>query len=669
LIADAGSIFNIAGHCPGESLLNDAPLNVASPVASLTSLIGNVETFIADPRNPDLLKWARAAAKRESPLVLADALRRIVSPELDYTTASGLARLLAQLRARADLGERKVKIAFLASYTAKPLAALVELFLAGGNVAAEIYQPEYGTFRQELIDPTSDFHAFRPEYAIISATWRDLGRRPGVGDDKATVDTLIAAEVAEWQAYWGAAQSAGAQVIQDNFVSPPWRALGNIDGSHPAGLTRYVTLLNQALQDAAPASVTIHDVDSLAAEAGRWKWSDERFFHEAKLPCAPEMLPDYGHRLAQIVLAQSGVSRKCLALDLDNTLWGGVIGEDGLNGIAIGQGDTQGEAFLAFQHYVLALKRRGVILAVCSKNTEAIAREAFERHPGMAIRMDDIACFMANWDDKATNLGRIAEQLNIGLNSLVFVDDNPVERSIIRQLRPEVAVPEMPENPAGYIEALDRKRYFETVAISCEDLRRTAMYHAEAARKAVVSSADDLEGFLRSLELVATVGPVDASSLERTVQLINRSNQFNVTTRRHSSADLLAMIGDDNWITLTISLKDRFGDNGLISVILARIERDAGALAIDTWLMSCRVLKRGVEDAALNHLAMLARKHGLAAVTGEYIPTAKNVLVKDLFATLGFSEVAKAVDGASRWSLTVDDMLQPRKHMIEMVEK
>jgi FkbH-like protein len=629
---------------------------------------GDVESFIANPLDPRLLKWARARFKDGDDAALAEALRRIASPALDYTAARGLVRIFDQIRARTDLGDRTVKIAFLASYTAKPLAELLDLYLSAGRVRAEIYQPEYGTFRQELVDPTSEFHAFAADYTIISPTWRDLSRLPAMGDDRAAVDALIADEVAEWQAYWAAANRAGSQVIQDDFVAPPWRALGNLDSGHPAGFSRYIARLNQALQDAAPAFVTIHDVDALAADAGRWRWSDERFFYEAKLPCAPEMLPTYGHALAQLVLAQLGVSRKCLALDLDNTLWGGVIGDDGLNGIAIGQGEGQAEAFLAFQHYVLSLKRRGVILAVCSKNTESIAREAFEKHPGMAIRLDDIACFMANWDDKATNLGRIAETLNIGLNSLVFVDDNPVERSIIRQLRPEVAVPELPESPAGYIEALDRMRYFETVAISSEDVRRTDMYQAEAARKGVVSSAGDLEGFLRSLELVATVAPIDAHSLERSAQLITRSNQFNVTTRRYSSADLLAMIADASWIPLALSLRDRFGDNGLISVILCRINHAEAALEIDTWLMSCRVLKRGVEDAALNHLVTLARRHGLTQLRGDYIPTVKNVLVKDLFASLGFTEAETREDGSSRWLLDVTDALEPRKHMIDVVE-
>ena len=227
----------------------------------------------------------------------------------------------------------------------------------------------------------------------------------------------------------------GCQIIQNNFDLPPWRLLGNHDARHPAGFSRYASLVNLGLQDAAPPYVTIHDIDHLAATWGRWSWGEERFYHHAKLACSPEHLVDYAHSLASLVLAQLGAARKCLVLDLDNTLWGGVIGDDGLGGIRLGQGDPEGESFVAFQHYVKGLRERGVILAVCSKNTDSIAREVFEKHTEMVLRLDDISCFMANWDDKATNLGRIAEQLNIGLNSLVFVDDNPAERAIVRRLR------------------------------------------------------------------------------------------------------------------------------------------------------------------------------------------------------------------------------------------
>jgi FkbH-like protein len=295
-----------------------------------------------------------------------------------------------------------------------------------------------------------------------------------------------------------------------------------------------------------------------------------------------------------------------------------------------------------------------VILAVCSKNTDSVAREVFEKHTEMQLRLDDIACFVANWDDKATNLGRIASQLNIGLNSLVFVDDNPAERSIVRRLRPEVAVPELPADPSGYIMALERHRYFQPLSVSPEDLKRTDYYRTDLARQTAETSSADLEGFLKSLEMTARIGPITPATLERSVQLIHRSNQFNLTTRRHSVASVQSMLADSSWLTLTVSLRDKFGDNGLISVLLARVDGDA--LEIDTWLMSCRVLKRGVEQFLLNHLVESACQRGLAVIKGEYIPTAKNALVRDHYANLGFSQLGNGDEfGHTAWELRVDN--------------
>jgi FkbH-like protein len=374
------------------------------------------------------------------------------------------------------------------------------------------------------------------------------------------------------------------------------------------------------------------------------------------------MLVDYAHDLASLVLALRGQSRKCLVLDLDNTVWGGVIGDDGLGGIRLGQGDPEGEAYSAFQAYAKSLKERGVILAVASKNTESIAKEAFEKHPEMVLRLEDISCFMANWDDKATNIRRIAEILNIGMNSLVFVDDNPAERAIVRDLCRDVAVPEMPLDAAEYIQAVERYRYFQATSLSNEDLTRTEMYRATTERSALEAASTDLDAFLRSLELVAQIGPITATSLERSAQLIGRSNQFNLTTRRRSTGELLALLQNPQWVTRTISLTDRFGENGLISVVLAE-EVDA-TLRIDTWLMSCRVLKRGVERLQLNDLARIARQRGLKALMGEYIPTAKNGLVKDHYSSLGFEQTDATSEGHTHFRLALDDEWEPLGHCI-----
>jgi FkbH-like protein len=273
--------------------------------------------------------------------------------------------------------------------------------------------------------------------------------------------------------------------------------------------------------------------------------------------------------------------------------------------------------------------------------------------------LSDIACFIANWDDKATNLARIAAQLNIGLNSLVFVDDNPAERSIVRRLQPEVAVPELPDDPAGYIMALDRHCYFQALTVSAEDLKRTDYYRTDLERKTAESSAADLDGFLQSLEMTARIGPITRDTLERSVQLIHRSNQFNLTTRRHSAAEVQSVMEDVKWLTRTVSLADKFGDNGLISVLLARIDRDA--LVIDTWLMSCRVLKRGVEQFLLNHVAKSARDHGLTTIRGEYIPTPKNGLVRDHYPNLGFTHTSTGDGpGHTQWELRLDNGWSPK---------
>jgi FkbH-like protein len=308
-----------------------------------------------------------------------------------------------------------------------------------------------------------------------------------------------------------------------------------------------------------------------------------------------------------------------------------------------------------------------MLLAVCSKNSDHVAREVFEKHPGMRLRLEDIACFVANWDDKATNLRTIAKTLNIGLDSLVFVDDNAAERSLVRQFAPSVAVPEMPADPAGYIDAVERHRYFQLTALTQEDLRRTDYYRAEAARRQVEDAATDVDEFLRSLSMVARVSPILPVTLERTVQLINKSNQYNLTTKRYSNADVLAMTSDAQWITRTVTLTDRFGDNGLISVVIAEV--DGKDLVIDTWLMSCRVLKRNVEHHLLNHLAAVARERGLGKIRGEYIPTPKNGLVQDHYERLGFSCTDRQADGRTAWELVLDATWSPLPSFIETAEE
>jgi FkbH-like protein len=627
-----------------------------------------VERFLAKSAEDrdvcnELISWLKAELKAGNVDHLAELFPRLVIPGLDYTTANSLHRVLKQIQSVRRAPNLTPRIAVLGSMTTRQLVDLLDLYLQSGRIAAEFYESDFGTLHQEFLDPTSGLYQFRPDFVLIVTSWRDLKERPEFNDAQEAVRRKVDSEIARWTSLWSIARKElRCQVIQSNFATPPWRVMGNLEARHPASFSRFISLVNHVLAETAPSEVTIHDVDQLASASGRWEWCDERFFHQAKLPCSPEYLVDYAHSLASLILAQLGVGRKCLVLDLDNTLWGGVIGDDGLGGIRLGQGDPESEAFVAFQRYVKSLAERGVILAVCSKNNDLVAREVFEKHSEMVLRIDDISCFIANWDDKATNLVRISEQLNIGLNSLVFFDDNPAERSIVRQLRPEVAVPEVPNDPAYYIRALDRQRYFETLAISAEDLNRTQFYRADSKRQALETSAVDLDSFLQSLDMVARIEPVVPSTLERTVQLINRSNQFNLTTRRYSNADIHDLMANPGWITRTISLRDRFGDNGLISVLLAKVESDM--LIIDTWLMSCRVLKRGIERLVLNSVFADAVERGLKRVIGEYIPTPKNELVREHYPTLGFTQIDGEMPGHTYWELFVNSQWKPHQHFI-----
>jgi FkbH-like protein len=580
---------------------------------------------------------------------VAAALRSVVSPSLDYTTAQSLCRIRQDLRGKIK-PNIAVRLAIVGGVTTKQIAAFIDLCLFAAGVESEIYEGDFGTFQQEIVDHSSGLYSFKPKVVWLAVSRRDLGPRPSVASDASTSERFRVEELDRWTALWARLHDhLRCQVIQNNFVLPLWRPLANHEMRSAGSPSRHIASLNRSLCDAALPFVTIHDVDYLAASQGRWSWDDPRFVHYAKMPCAPEYLMDYAHSVASLVGVQLGLAKKCLVLDLDNTLWGGVIGDDGLGGIRLGQGSPEGESFLAFQEYVKSLRERGILLAVCSKNNEETAREVFLRHSEMALRLDDIACFVANWDDKAKNIRTISKHLNIGVNSLVFVDDNPAERAIVRQVVPEVAVPELPDDVTGYINEIEKHRYFQTLSIAEEDIKRTEYYKADAIRHEAETSASDIETFLKSLQMVGRIGPVEPSSLERTVQLIQRSNQFNLTTRRYSAGDLTEMLEHPSCITATVHLRDRFGDNGLISVVLSKVNQDS--LEIDTWLMSCRVLKRGVEQCLLNHLCATAKELGLRRIRGEYIPTHKNKLVSSHYEGLGFQRTSQTDDGRSMWEL------------------
>jgi FkbH-like protein len=585
--------------------------------------------------------------------------KRAVSPFLDYSSLFKLRRFLPPEQAH----EKALRLAILGGPTTTQLRQLIEVFLAAQGIAADIYEADYGLFRQEVFTPDSGLDRFRPQVIFLATSARDVTSFPDINSDEKAVANRAEEEAQGWLQLWETCRTRwNATVLQNNFEIAPAGVLGHYSVRHPAARENYLERLNRILARLAPAYVVLHDLRSLAAEAGARSWFDPRFYLEFKMPCGPMCLSGYAHSVASLLLAILGRSKKALVLDLDNTLWGGVVGDVGAGGIVLGQGSGEGEAFLAFQKYAKALQERGIVLAVCSKNDDAKAREPFEKREDMILKMSDISCFVANWENKADNLKRIAERLELKLDSFVFVDDNPAERAIVRQFVPEVEVPDLPEDPADYIQAVASHRFFETVGFTREDSERTRYYADNVRRRELASSATDLGAFLASLGMKMKVVPVNELNVERVTQLINKSNQFNLTTRRYTLAQVREMASSSEWRTLTFSLRDNLGDNGLISVIL--LHKHADWLSVDTWVMSCRVLQRGVEQFARNELVELARNEGCAGILGTYIPTAKNALVKDHFAGLGF-ETAGADGDETFWSLPLATVGQSHPHFIE----
>jgi FkbH-like protein len=399
----------------------------------------------------------------------------------------------------------------------------------------------------------------------------------------------------------------------------------------------------------------VFDAAALADVVGATAWDSGRYWYVAKLPFAPACVPLYCERLVRLIAAMLGKSKRVLVFDLDNTLWGGVIGDDGVEGIELGSGTPRGEAFHAIQKMALQYKERGVILCIASKNTEEIALDAIARHPEMLLSRDDFAMFQINWDDKASNLKALADALDLGLEAFVFVDDNPVERKQVRDVLALVSVPELPEDPSAWLPVFQAAAYFEQVGFSAEDRARTAYYQGNARRSVQARTVGDPAKFLESLQMTLAVAPFDAVGRTRIAQLIAKSNQFNLTTRRYSEAEVAALQVAPDVETLQIRLRDLFGDNGMISVVICR--RHATHWDIDTWIMSCRVLGRGVEQAVLNLLVARAQAAGAAELRGHYRPTAKNALVKDHYLKLGFAPAATEAGGATSWRLLLADFV------------
>ena len=600
-----------------------------------------------------------------------DILVQLANHALDLSQTTQLDRRLRKLfpAPPAFLATRPVRLALIGSSTLDHLQAGIRVGGLRRGLYVEIVAGDYGQYTADLMNPRSPLRETQPDTLLLALDAAHVVGRLDPSSDAAAVSGWLDGVCAQLVALWRIARAEmGARVIQQALLPVAPGLLGQNEHRMPGSPASIIAAFNARLRTLADAEgVALLAVDTWAAQDGLSAWHDPMLWHRAKQDIHPAAAPVYGDLVGRLLAAWQGRSRKALVLDLDNTLWGGVIGDDGLQGIALGQGSALGEAHWAFQSYVKSLASRGVILAVCSKNELANALEPFERHTEMVLKRDDIASFVANWSDKAHNLRQIAAELNIGLDALVFADDNPAERAIVRRELPMVAVPELPEEPALFASTIARGGYFEAVALSAEDFARGRQYQDNLARQTLRESASDMEGYLSSLAMSAQCGPFSEIDRTRVVQLINKTNQFNLTTRRYTDSEVEAAMRDPGVLTLQVRLLDRFGDNGIIALVIARPGEAGGSeLEIDTWLMSCRVLGRGVEQLTLNLVAARAARLGAGALRGRYRPSAKNGMVAEHYARLGFKPTG-AEGSETLWRLDLDGYA-PLPHHIQIAE-
>lgn len=609
----------------------DARMAAKDPAAARDAYLG-AAAGAELPAARLIVKLARASLAAGDAVAAARWCKRVVDSDAGFAEWASAAAILGRCPPEAYEARRDgLHVALVATWTTKTFAPLLRLAAARCGLRVEVWEAEYGQYFNETMQPGSALARQDPDAVILMPDDRALGLAPLAETDA----EAGARELARWTAAWdGLRTGSRASVVQLGFALRPGDVFGNFGAGFGGALAAQGARLNADLAEAANArDIGFVDVDRLAARHGKARWFEDRSWYLAKIPFAPAALCRLAHETAVVLAARAGLSRRCVVLDLDNTLWGGVIGDDGLSGIQLGEG-VGGEAHVDFQRALKALTRRGVLLAVCSKNDPEIAREPFRRHPEMVLGLDDITAFAANWQPKSENIARIADELDLGLESLVFLDDNPYEREEVRSRLPQVDVPVLPGEPALFRAALEAYPYLEPGSHTASDAARGAQYRARAQANALRDRAGSLAEYQRRLDMVARVGPVDELNLPRVVQLINKTNQFNLTTRRRNRSELEAFLADPANIHFRVRLSDRFGDHGLIAVVLGRVADSV--LEIDTFLMSCRVIGRGVERAIAGEIAGIAGHRGAERVRGFYRPTDRNGMVADLYPRLGF---------------------------------
>ncbi len=578
------------------------------------------------------------------------------------------------------------KIAVLGGSTTHDIVRVLELFLLNYGIKPEFYESEYAQYWQDVMFDNPELVEFAPDLVYIHTSNRNITRYPGISDDSAQIEDMLEEQYGRFLSMWDKiADKYHCPVIQNNFEYPFYRVLGNQEAVLRQGRISFLNGMNEKFYQYAREheGFYINDINYMAAAYGIDKWSDPFYWHMYKYAMCMQAIPEFAHNLANIIKAVFGKNRKSLVLDLDNTLWGGIVGDDGVENLEIGQETSLGQVYAEFQGYIKAQKDIGVMLNVDSKNEYENAVAGLG-HPDGVLKPEDFILIKANWEPKSQNIAEIAEELNILPESLVFVDDNPAEREIVASQAPGVAVPAI-GTPEQYIRILDHSGFFEVTSLSDDDRKRNEMYKANIERKQQQQSFGDYREYLLSLEMKGTIKPFEAIYMARIAQLTNKSNQFNLTTRRYTQGDIEKFALDGDYITRYGKLEDKFGDNGVVSVVIGRkgsmedvdsyrkkeavsaADGNGDVLHLELWLMSCRVLKREMESAMMDSVVQACQECGIRTIMGYYYPTAKNGMVREFYAGMGFTKVAEEPDKITVWRFDIPEEYAKKNTVIEIL--
>lgn len=559
------------------------------------------------------------------------------------------------------------KIAILGGSTTNNIRQMLELFLLNYGIRPSFYESEYNQYYQEAVFPNQELETFAPDIIYIHTTNRNIMDYPKLSDTAEEVDSLLSAELEKFRTVWeNLKERYGCPIIQNNFELPFYRLMGNKDASDIHGKVNFLTRLNMEFYSYAQTRENFYicDINYLSADYGLKEWSDPFYYHMYKYALNVNAIPYLSFNVANIIKSILGKNKKGFVLDMDNTLWGGIIGDDGVENIVLGPEEAEGQVYSEFQSYVKEHQQLGVILNIASKNEEKNALAGLQ-HPDSVLSADDFIVIKANWEAKDRNVSEIAQELSVLPESLVFIDDNPAERHIVTEQLPGVCAPEIGE-AHHYIQNIDRGGYFEVTALSTEDAKRNEMYKENRMRAKEQASFTDYREYLLSLEMKAVIRAFEPIYMARIAQLTNKSNQFNLTTRRYTQTEVEGVAADSSYITLYGKLSDKFGDNGVVSVVIGHLVE--GECHLDLWIMSCRVLKRDMEFAMMDSLVAECKKCGVACIRGYYYPTAKNNMVRGFYETQGFNKVAEDEDGSTEWVYELTKEYTPKNTVIKVEE-